>query len=76
MNKLYIGARVRITHLGCRLCAEKATVIAYSITGRWETDKVYFIDKDGKTISGTEGIIATVELLNPIKRYKYRYKRK
>ena len=76
MNKLYIGARVRITHLTYRLGTEKAIVIASSVTGKWETDKVYFINEDGKTISGTKGIIANVELLNPIKRYKYNYKRK
>lgn len=76
MNKLYIGARVRITHLNYRLGTEEATVIASSITGRWETNKGYFINEDGKTMPGTEGIIATVELLNQIKRYKYKYKRK
>ena len=76
MNKLYIGARVRITHLTYSLGTEEATVIASSFTGSWETNKGYFINEDGKTMSGTEGIIATVELLNPIKRYKYKYKRK
>lgn len=76
MNKLYIGARVRMTHLNYSLGSKEATVIAYSITGKWETDNGYFINEDGKTISGTKGIIATVELLNPIKRYKYKYKRK
>lgn len=76
MNKLYVGARVRINYIKTALGNEKAKVIARSQTGRWETDKGYCIDKDGKTITGTTQNIATVELLNPVKKYTYKYKRK
>jgi len=79
MNKLFIGARVRITHLKC-VGSEKAMVIDRCISGSWATDTGYFIDKDGKTIAGVNNngryLIATIELLNPVKRYKFKYKRK
>ena len=41
-----------------------------------EFDDNVTIVKTKYKVNGTEGTIATVELLNPIKRYKYKYKRK
>ena len=76
MNKLYIGARVRITHINTAYGSQKDLIVEQSVIGSWRTKLGYYINKEGKTISGTEGILAIVELLNPIKRYKYKYKRK
>ena len=72
ISKLTTGCSIKINYLdGSK--SDKAKVLGKSITGKYETTRAYFMNKN-LVIYGVNSIIAMCEVL-PFKRYKFRYKR-
>lgn len=66
-----VGTKIKVKNIFGRVIIH--TILSLSSTGRWYTDRGYYISKDF-TVEGQEGIIATWKPI-PFKQFKFRYKR-